>query len=71
MAACAEWRHSDVMSTFRPSALIVAVLFAVLLGQIMHGELNVPRETIRLDALAGAAVLCAACAAGYWANRRK
>jgi hypothetical protein len=71
MAACAEWRHIDFMSTLRPSALIIAALFAVLLGQIMHVELNVPRETIRLDALVGAAFLCAACAAGYLANRWK
>jgi hypothetical protein len=71
MAGCAEWRHIDFMSQFTLPALIIAAIFAVLLGQIMHVEMNVPRETIRLDALVGAAFLCAACAAGYLTKRRK
>lgn len=54
-----------------PLALAVAVVTAIVFGAIVHDCLGIPRVTIRLDSLAGVALIGSALAARSMRKRNE
>jgi hypothetical protein len=50
-------------------AVAIAVMAAVAFGTIAHDSLGIARATIRIDALAGVAIIGSALAAKSWDKR--